>query len=1104
MEHPTKQYLIIVPEQFTMQTQKDLVMMHPRHGIMNIDVLSFERLAHRVFSEVGGEHRKILEDTGKSLVLRKLAEEKKEELTLLGGSLRKLGYISEVKSLLSEFVQYRIEPEDLDQIMEQNKNNPQLYFKLKDMKVIYESFRQYLKDTYLTAEELLKALEDTVEQSRSVRNSVIVLDGYHGFTPIQLGLIGRLLTLTDELYVTMTLDHREEPFQMEAEHQLFYATKKTIQDLRKAAEQVGVKIRKPILLGKDKIWRYKEAPALGFLESHIFRHSRKFWDEETDAVTSFAARTPRSEVECISREILKLVRDEKFRYREMAVVTGDLEIYGPLFEQTFARLGIPGFMDAKRDVLKNPFVEFLRALLLAVQEDFSYESMFRLLRSGMTPVDMRETDLLENYVIARGIRGFSGWKKEWKYPLKQMTDEELAEVNALREKALTGLEPLRKSLKDKKADAEAMTRSIYEYLTGLNIQERLLQYEQQFEQSGDLSLSKEYSQIYGMIMDLLDKLVMLLGDCPVSLEEYAQLLDAGFSEMKVGLIPAGTDQVVVGDMERSRLKDIKILFFAGVNEGSVPRQKDSGGLLSEMDRETLLSQNVELSPTSRQETCIQKYYMYVNLTRPSMRLKLSWSLADEDGNALRPSYLIRSVQELFPKVAVETEAEQSLMDRLASPEGNLSDVTEVLQAAREGKCDEQQKMLARWYAEQADWNQKLDHLMGAVFYSREEEPIGRAVARTLYGTLLEGSVTRLEQFAACAYAHFLQYGLRLKEREEYGLQAVDMGNVFHDALKYFSDKIEESEYDWFHVPEEKRSAWMEEALEHALQICAEKGLGEEATDAYTMERMKRIGQRTAWALMEQLKKGNFAPEKTEVSFRNLEQLPSVSVLLSEDERMRLQGRIDRVDICREQGNVYVRVIDYKSGATRFDLTSVYYGLQLQLAVYLNAAMDMESREGGEVHPAGMFYYHIEDPMLDYEEEDDTERRMLKELAFNGLVNADPEVVKLMDKELTGSSDILPVRLKKDGTYTAASSVAEEQQLLRLSRHVSRKLTEYGQRILAGEISLAPYELQDDNACRFCTFHSVCGFDRRMDGCEKRRLQPLNKDEIWRRLEEEES
>lgn len=205
-------------------------------------------------------------------------------------------------------------------------------------------------------------------------------------------------------------------------------------------------------------------------------------------------------------------------------------------------------------------------------------------------------------------------------------------------------------------------------------------------------------------------------------------------------------------MERSRLKDIKILFFAGVNEGSVPRQKDSGGLLSEMDRETLLSQNVELSPTSRQETCIQKYYMYVNLTRPSMRLKLSWSLADEGGNALRPSYLIRSVQELFPQVAVETEAEQELLDRLASPEGNLSDVTEALQAAREGTYDAQQKMLARWYAEQADWNQKLDRLMDAVFYSRKEEPIGKAVAADSVWNPSGGKCYQTGAVCSCSYA----------------------------------------------------------------------------------------------------------------------------------------------------------------------------------------------------------------------------------------------------------------------------------------------------------------------------------------------------------------
>ena len=1105
MECPNRQFLVIVPEQFTMQTQKDLVMMHPRHGIMNIDVLSFDRLAHRVFEETGGEYRKILEDTGKNLILRRLAEEKKGELTLLGGNLRKLGYISEVKSLLSEFVQYRITPEDLTQMMERNQDNPQLYYKLKDMKVIYESFQEYLKEEYLTSEQLLDVLEQTVEQSASVRGSVIVLDGYTGFTPVQMKLLGRLMNLAEEVYITLTMDSRESVRAHEAEHQLFYLTKKTIRDLFQTAEDTKTSIRKTVVLDGETAWRFREAPALSFLEQKIFRHEHYFWGDSTDAVCLYAAGTPRSEADHIGREILKLVRDEGFRYRDIAVVTGNPEVYAPLMEETFARLSIPGFTDQKRDVLKNPFVEFLRALLSAVQEDFSYESMFRFLRSGMTQMTSEETDQLENYVLARGIRGISGWKKEWKYPLKGMQEEELDALNELRQKAICGLQTLRDCLKKKDGDAVSMTRGVYDYLVGLGIQEKLKGYELRFEKEGSFSLAKEYSQIYGMVMELFDKLVQLLGPCRMDLAEYAELLDAGFSEMKVGLIPAGTDQVVVGDMERSRLKDVKVLFFAGVNEGSVAREKSRGGLLSEMDRERLAEQEVELAPTSRQETCIQKFYMYLNLTKPSQRLILSWSLADADGKSLRPSWLIASIKELFPKVDIRTEADRTLTGLLALPEGSLTELTEAVQAAREQKETRLQQELIRWYAEHKEWQQKLDRLLDAVFYVKKEQPIGHAVARALYGTLLEGSVTRLEQFAACAYAHFLQYGLRLKERELSGLQAVDMGNVFHDALKYFSDTVSESEYDWLHVPDEKRDSWMEESLERALEKYAERGLDTDAQDAYAVERMKRIGKRTAWAVMEQLKKGMFVPERTEVSFRNLEQLSSVSVLLSEDERMRLQGRIDRIDVCRQDGNVYVRVIDYKSGMTKFDLTSVYYGLQLQLAVYLNAAMEMEQRDStGEVHPAGMFYYHIQDPMLDYEEESDPVLRILKELALNGIVNADPQIVNLMDRESGGGSSVLPVKFKKDGGYTASSSVAEETQLQRLSRHVSRKLSEYGERILDGEISLSPYELKDDDACRFCSFHSICGFDRRLDGCEKRRLEPLERAEVWKKLEEEES
>ena len=1103
MEQPKKQFFIIVPEQFTMQTQKDLVTMHPRHAIMNIDVLSFERLAHRVFDEVGGEHRKILEDTGKNLILRRLAEEKKDELMILGGNLKKLGYISEVKSLISEFTQYRITSEQLEQMMEQNQANPQLYYKLKDMKVIYDCFQEYLSGTYLTAEELLGALEKSVEESDSVRGSVIVLDGYTGFTPVQMSLLRKLLVLTEDIYVTLTIDGKENLYAMDAEYQLFHLTKKTIAGFRSLSEETKITMNPPIILKEAGKYRFKEASALAFLESQIFRHSNQFYEKITEELRLYAAQNPRAEAEMVGREIQRLVRDQGMRYRDMAVVTGNLEVYAGQMEQVFARLNIPGFIDQKKDVLKNPFVEFLRALLAVLQENFTYESMFRLLRSGMTGVTMEETDLLENYVIARGIRSFSGWNREWKRPLKGMDEEELEALNMLRVKALRGLLELRSACKEKDADAQSMTRAIYDYLVTLDIQQKLNEYEKRFDAAGDYPAAREYAQIYGLVMDLFDKLVMLLGDCRMELSEYAELLDAGLSEMKVGLIPAGTDQVVVGDMERSRLKDIKVLFFVGVNEGSVPKDKSRGGILSDMDRELLLEQQVELAPTARQETYIQKFYIYLNLTKPSRQLYLSWSLADAGGNALRPSWLVAQVQQLFPEVPVETGKTLSYLERMVMPPGNVRELTEAIECIRTGKAAEEQIALVQWYADQKEWQEKLKRLLDASCFTNQESQIGRAVARVLYGTILEGSVTRLEQFAACSYAHFLQYGLQLHERETYGLESVDMGNVFHGALKYFSDAVEAGPYDWLHVPDEKRDLWMEEALERAMEDYADRVFSDRAQDQYTMERVRRIGKRTAWAVLKQLQKGVFIPEETEVSFRNLEQLESVTMILSEDERMRLRGRIDRIDICRENGSTYVRVIDYKSGSTKFDLTSIYYGLQLQLVVYLNAAMEMERRkQNGDVRPAGMFYYHIEDPMLDYEQELNPEQRILKELAWNGLVNSDREILHLQDQEMTTGSEVLPVRLKKDGGYMASSSVADDGQFERLTRHVQKKLQEYGERILRGDIQLKPYELGNEDACAYCRYHSVCGFDRKVEGCEKRRLRPLEKTEIWKKLEEE--
>ena len=343
------------------------------------------------------------------------------------------------------------------------------------------------------------------------------------------------------------------------------------------------------------------------------------------------------------------------------------------------------------------------------------------------------------------FRSFSGWNREWKRPLRGMEEEELTELNEIRTRAVQGLSELRKHLKDKDRDTRSMTRAVYDYLTGLRIQQRLKEYEERFQTAGDHSRSREYGQIYGMVMELFDKMVMLLGECRMPFSEYTELLDAGLSEMKVGLIPAGTDQVVVGDMERSRLKDIKVLFFVGVNEGSVPKVKSRGGILSEMDREILSEQETELAPTSRQEAYIQKFYIYLNLTKPSRRLYLSWSRTDADGSALRPSWLIPQIRQLFPGVPVGAAEESVVLDRLVTPYGSMGELTEAVEAVRAQGAEPEQVTLLQWYGDQKEWQEKLSRLMDAACYASRENGIGRAAARALYGTLLEGSVTRLEQ-----------------------------------------------------------------------------------------------------------------------------------------------------------------------------------------------------------------------------------------------------------------------------------------------------------------------------------------------------------------------
>lgn len=1072
LEHPNRNYYVIVPEQFTMQTQKTLVELHPGKGILNIDILSFERLAYRIFEEVGGDNRKLLEETGKSMVLKKMVQLHQKDLPYLGSQMKKPGYLDEVKSLISEFMQYDIQEEELERMMEKASDKKLLQMKLKDVRTLYQAFKDYLEGHYMTGEEVLDVLMNVLPLSHKLKDSVLLLDGFTGFTPIQNKVLRELFAISGKIYVTVTLDDRENPFVIGKPHQLFYMSRKMIHTLSELTRD----IEEPILIPRGEKSRFAASPALGFMEQNIFRYRRAVYEKEQEEITIFSAKSPLKEMEEAARRITGLVRERGYRYGEIAVITGNLEEYAGIAGQVFTEAGIPYFLDEKHSVLMNPFVEFLRASMEMVVKGFPYESVFRYLRSGMSDIRREEADRLENYVIALGIRGYSRWSEKWVRIYQGMEPEAIQEINEIRKCFIEEVGCLEEGFSRGKETVRHYCQCLYGFITGCRIQEKLKERELLFARAGEKAMEKEYAQIYGIIMNLLDKMVEILGEEMVSRLEFQQLLETGLAQAKVALIPPSMDQILIGDMERTRLKDIKALFFMGVNEGSIPKNTDGGGILTEMDRDFFGDQGVELAPSPREQMNMQRFYLYLNLTKPRERLYLSYSRSNVKGETAGPAYLIGSVQNLYPGLKVEKAEEQQPLHYLETPGTSLDYFLEGL--TERNSQDPVFQELYSWYLRSPEYGAVVRSLTEAAFYNKPLDCISKSAAKILYGDVSPSGATRLEKFAACAFAHFLRYGLKLTERAEYEFRAMDMGNIIHRSLEDFAAEVQKNGLEWKSMGDEDRDRIADECLDRIALDYGNTILQSNARNQYMIQRTRRILKRTIWALQEQLKQGEFQPEGFEVAFGG--------------------GRIDRVDILEEDDRILVKVIDYKTGNTSFDLLALYHGLQLQLMIYLDGALQVERKKhpGKDVQPAGIFYYNVKDPMVQESIETDVEKvtkEVLKELKMNGLVQADKEVAEKMDRSFSA----IPVTLNKDGSFRKSASLASREQFDILNRYVKNKIAGIRSAILNGDAQLAPYELEKKNACTYCPYQSACGFDKKLPGYEFRRLKRFSDEDLWK-------
>lgn len=1121
---PDRQYIFLVPEQFTMQTQKELICMSREKGILNIDVQSFLRLAFRVFSETGANNLPVLDDMGKTMILKKVLNILEGELEYFGKNIHKKGYVQEIKSFLSELLQYGADEDIIDEMIRASKKHTALARKLSDIKVIYKGFTDYLHEHYITSEEILTVLAKVTKESSVLRDSVVCLDGFTGFTPTQYQFIEQLLRVARKVYLSVTMDKRESIVQVGAKHALFHMSQHTIYRLRKIAQDNRIEVCPEIWTGERREnTRFAESSGLEALEQRLFRYPVLPFEKGTEDISIHILKQPEAEVAFAAEKIRALLLDGTCRYRDIAVVTGDLEVYGTLAGEIFEQAGIPCFVDQKKSILDNPFVEMLDFVLDIFLSGFQAEKVLSYHKSLFTKAEEEQVELLDNFLRATGIRGYQKWIEVWDcskvfYGVpKEVLERVSLQIDTIRLETVEQLGEFYEAIGKGKHTVSEYATVLCEWMEGQQYYVEIHKWVEYFQEKNELALAKEYSQIYDIVLEVLDHLVELLGTEKMNLKEFKEILDTGFSEARIGLIPPGVDQVVIGDMNRSRLADVKYLFFLGMNDSNIPNTGGHGGVISDSERMFLTEQEFELAPTIRENVYTAQFYLYLSLTKPSKHLYLTYCETGNDGKPQNPAYIIDRVLKIFPGLSCVVEENRQDDNYLLGNNFGKDYLIWGLRNKDYSKTKWQE--IFSFYQSDEKRRKILCSLIEAAFYREQQTELSREAVKALYHDILTGSTSQFERYAACAFSYFLRYGLHLKERAEHQVAFFDIGNIVHEALELYTKNLIHEGKNWGEISEEEQQKRADVCIDTVAERYKNGLLYSTERDTYLITRLRRLLARSVWAITKQMELGSFQTVDSEISFEILQKTTGENVvhhMEGEEQQLRLIGRIDRIDRMDREDAVYLKIVDYKTGKEAISLSDLYYGLQMQLMIYLKAGVT-ESKERTKkiVIPAGVLYYNIDDPMVEGKaDEAVVERAILKGLKMDGILNEDDPVLPSLDSgfqtENGGlaaniTSDILPFATNKDGMLKKTSKTVTTKDFADLMDYTERKLEEIQREIMEGTIVVNPYRKRDqaeETACRYCPYHSICRFDTRIQGNSYRVLEKLGDSEVLDLIQQE--
>ena len=1063
--------LLIVPEQYSHDTERMLCRALGNKGAARAEVLSFTRLYSRVCDRAGGGARPCLDAGGRLLLMRAAVRDVTESLTVYRTPSRKSSFLKNLIVTADECKSYCVSPEQLletAQLVGGLEGE-----KLHDLGLIFGAYDALTTQVAADPRDRLTRLAEGMGKCRWPVGCDVWVDAFTDFTPQELIVLQRVLELGNSLTIALTCDS------LNGEDEIFSTARKTAYILQRVAKQAGTSNQVEIMS------RYGgRAGALVHLEENLFAPTMKKWESECPEITVFAAEDPRSEVEYAASVILEQVKQPGWRMRDFAVVARNFDAYADHVESVFGLYGIPVFLSTMTDITEKPVLTLITAALDAVSGGYQSEDLFRYLKTGLTDLSDDERDKLENYAITWELRG-SRWTQDADWTMHPegygltFYDKDLKELerlNASRRKVIQPLERLRKN-KEKSGRGHAM--ALYGFLEEIGLPDRLGRRAAELEKSGDLKLAEEYRQLWTILTGALEQCAILLADTEMDIEEFAGLFKLVLSQYNVGTIPVSLDRVTAGGATRLAHKHVKMLILLGADDSSIPAASEQAGLLSDRDRETLAELGVNLAPRLQDNLSREMTVVYETCAAASHRLLVSWPRAGEKpGEDRRPSFLVERLALLYPKME---KIEQSSMQedfRLCAP-GPAMEL-----AGR-------QPLAAAALARMEEHAARVERICSAADFKRGS--LSRPAVEGLYGTRLSMSATRMDSCKSCHFSYFMRFGLKAKARMTAGFHAPEYGTFVHYVLEHVLDELEKQpDADVKGLTDDAVARYVEEklgGLEH-----------ENARFKYLFERLKRTVYFVVEDAVEELKVSQFRPMAFELGFGPEKDLPPIEVH-KDGLTVSVTGFVDRVDGWEHDGRLYLRVVDYKTGKKSFDFTDLQNGLSLQMLLYL-FALKKYGLYGKEIESAGVLYVHAKDIILSGSRgltDGDCNRKAREALRREGLVLDDEEVLRAMEDWGEGMPRFLPLKGNRAGQLKSEYLVKTEQ-MGKLSRKVMETLEEIAAELAAGNISADPYwRSADVNACRFCEYAQACHFEECL-GDRKAWQKPVKAEQFWAQLD----